>query len=276
MYSPVSSTTSLKRSHRYRPASEAEDVSRLLDPWYATGSSGSEDGDDEIAVYVDSRGELHDPSFRPFPALDHLMQMPHNQAWRARHTVRRAPVADDDEVEAFLRERECGCNHAYACARPCDCARSVCSAAARRSPPPDAVEQRHVAFSPCSSKKRKASFSSAFTRKTRSSTSSSDFSLDSHTSHWSSSTESLRVPEVSRAEEVGEADFMMSTEDDEEPDVDDAKSSDRASSPRPGGSSRFGWQSSTSLSDQVRQQAQDPAAPREPLATNHGDPATLR
>ncbi|TRM61216.1 hypothetical protein BD626DRAFT_570880 [Schizophyllum amplum] len=52
-----------KRHRAYSPSSRADDISRLLDPAYASPTRRAE------GVYVDHHGELHDPDFKLFPPL---------------------------------------------------------------------------------------------------------------------------------------------------------------------------------------------------------------
>jgi hypothetical protein len=58
---------------QYAPASEAQDLSRMLDPTYmrraASGSPASCASALPPTVYVDHAGDMHDPDFRPFPVL---------------------------------------------------------------------------------------------------------------------------------------------------------------------------------------------------------------
>ncbi|KAI0345121.1 hypothetical protein BDW22DRAFT_1000165 [Trametopsis cervina] len=54
-------------SRPYSPSSKRADVSRLLDPSYASSSSSS--ATTSSAAYVDHRGDLHDPDYRDFPVL---------------------------------------------------------------------------------------------------------------------------------------------------------------------------------------------------------------
>jgi hypothetical protein len=58
---------------QYAPASEAEDLSRMLDPAYtkraASASPKSIASALHPTVYVDHAGDMHDPDFRPFPVL---------------------------------------------------------------------------------------------------------------------------------------------------------------------------------------------------------------
>ncbi|EPQ57842.1 hypothetical protein GLOTRDRAFT_114455 [Gloeophyllum trabeum ATCC 11539] len=56
-------------SHR-RPSSKQSsagyDISRILDPAYASASSSSASSSSPSSAYVDRHGDLHDPDFRPF------------------------------------------------------------------------------------------------------------------------------------------------------------------------------------------------------------------
>ncbi|KAI0076854.1 hypothetical protein K474DRAFT_1707790 [Panus rudis PR-1116 ss-1] len=53
----------------YSPASRAQDISRLLDPAYASASTASTSPGLESRAYVDHRGDLHDPDYRDFPVM---------------------------------------------------------------------------------------------------------------------------------------------------------------------------------------------------------------
>lgn len=78
---PLSMTRHLRSARadraQYAPASEAADISRLLDPSYAKRphSPSSSTSSTPLAfalpprVYVDHDGAMHDPDYRPFPAF---------------------------------------------------------------------------------------------------------------------------------------------------------------------------------------------------------------
>lgn len=61
----------------YAPSTRAADISRLLDPAYASGSSSSSSSSaspthhkhGQTRAYVDRHGDLHDPDYRDFPVL---------------------------------------------------------------------------------------------------------------------------------------------------------------------------------------------------------------
>lgn len=61
----------------YAPSTRAADISRLLDPAYASGSSSSSSSTTtpthhrhgQTRAYVDRHGDLHDPDYRDFPVL---------------------------------------------------------------------------------------------------------------------------------------------------------------------------------------------------------------
>ena len=61
--------------HEYSPSSRAADISRLLDPAYASSSSSSSTSASpsprtpQTRAYVDHNGDLHDPDYRDFPVL---------------------------------------------------------------------------------------------------------------------------------------------------------------------------------------------------------------
>ncbi|CCM02141.1 uncharacterized protein FIBRA_04218 [Fibroporia radiculosa] len=80
-HSPMSHiSTLLPHNHhqsQYSPATRAADISRLLDPVYASGSSSSGSSTypsaphhnkrGQTRAYVDRNGDLHDPDYRDFP-----------------------------------------------------------------------------------------------------------------------------------------------------------------------------------------------------------------
>ncbi|KAI0823596.1 hypothetical protein BC628DRAFT_1411601 [Trametes gibbosa] len=61
--------------HQYSPSTRAADISRLLDPAYASSSSSSTvsattpSPHTQTRAYVDHNGDLHDPDYRDFPVL---------------------------------------------------------------------------------------------------------------------------------------------------------------------------------------------------------------
>ena len=69
---PLSHSSS--RSSSYQPSTRQADISRLLDPAYASSSSHSPHSSTtnvgaSATVYVDHKGEMHDPDYRDFPVL---------------------------------------------------------------------------------------------------------------------------------------------------------------------------------------------------------------
>ncbi|KAH9950217.1 hypothetical protein B0H21DRAFT_561782 [Amylocystis lapponica] len=77
-HSPIPHIATLLPHHahsQYSPATRASDISRLLDPAYASssssgsGSSGASPTHAQTRAYVDHRGDLHDPDYRDFPVL---------------------------------------------------------------------------------------------------------------------------------------------------------------------------------------------------------------
>ncbi|EKM55229.1 uncharacterized protein PHACADRAFT_255692 [Phanerochaete carnosa HHB-10118-sp] len=62
------------RTSCYQPSTRQADISRLLDPAYASSSSHSPNSSSSnvrasTRVYVDHTGEMHDPDYRDFPVL---------------------------------------------------------------------------------------------------------------------------------------------------------------------------------------------------------------
>ncbi|KAH9931722.1 uncharacterized protein BXZ73DRAFT_47230 [Epithele typhae] len=61
--------------HDYSPSTRASDVSRLLDPAYASSSSSSSaspstpESQTQTRAYVDHNGDFHDPDYRDFPII---------------------------------------------------------------------------------------------------------------------------------------------------------------------------------------------------------------
>jgi len=88
-------------AHRpYSPSTRAADIARLLDPAYASPSHktafkalGSRNVIRE--VYVDHRGDLHDPDFRDFPTFGHS-----KQRWEPTYGHE---SDDEEEDEDFMR-----------------------------------------------------------------------------------------------------------------------------------------------------------------------------
>ncbi|KAI5900685.1 uncharacterized protein SCHCODRAFT_02608582 [Schizophyllum commune H4-8] len=255
MYSPTSSIGSLKRtSTRYRPATPKQDIERILDSGYASDSVVAKarryDG-----VYVDSTGELHDPSFREFPSLTHLYDLEHNRAHHMLRNPGRVRIASEEEDEMFLsNERPCGCKHPYPCSRPCDCPRSVCPYAARRSPAPSAAPQPPITFAaPVTKTERKSSISSVFSRK-------SERSSHSSSSHSHPTSEPIADATVAEESEGGDTTLVTDkdTASDSEHSSDHTLCSDDASSP---GSSKLRRFRSGSASAVLTKAAQDKARP---------------
>ncbi|PCH37945.1 hypothetical protein WOLCODRAFT_96170 [Wolfiporia cocos MD-104 SS10] len=79
--------------HQYSPSTRAADISRLLDPAYASGSSSSGSSTNtsptqrkhaQTRAYVDRNGDLHDPDYRDFPVLPPSARTSLNMARRRR------------------------------------------------------------------------------------------------------------------------------------------------------------------------------------------------
>ncbi|KAI0723814.1 hypothetical protein C8T65DRAFT_627514 [Cerioporus squamosus] len=73
--------------HQYSPSSRAADISRLLDPAYASSSSSSSmcptpSPQTQTRAYVDHNGDLHDPDYRDFPVLRPTSRASDNQKRR--------------------------------------------------------------------------------------------------------------------------------------------------------------------------------------------------
>ncbi|KAL1716410.1 hypothetical protein EV715DRAFT_205246 [Schizophyllum commune] len=79
-----------KRHRAYSPSTRADDISRLLDPAYASPTSSSRRAE---GVYVDHRGELHDPDFKLFPPLP----KPKAPRWEREESVDDLDALDDDD-----------------------------------------------------------------------------------------------------------------------------------------------------------------------------------
>ncbi|KAI0950217.1 hypothetical protein AcV7_008754 [Taiwanofungus camphoratus] len=93
-HSPIPHIATLLPHHhcaahsQYSPATRAADISRLLDPAYASSSSSGSSASAspthashaQPRAYVDHHGDLHDPDYRDFPVL--------RPTARARHTNR--------------------------------------------------------------------------------------------------------------------------------------------------------------------------------------------
>lgn len=71
---------------QYHPNTRQADISRLLDPAYASSSASSSSSTRGVIqptrAYVDHRGDLHDPDYRDFPVLPtrHKMNLPRRSA----------------------------------------------------------------------------------------------------------------------------------------------------------------------------------------------------
>ncbi|KAL1741424.1 hypothetical protein HDZ31DRAFT_66943 [Schizophyllum fasciatum] len=86
-----------KRHRAYSPSTRADDISRLLDPAYASPTSSARRAE---GVYVDHRGELHDPDFKLFPPLP----KPKAPRWEREDSVDDLDaLADDDEPRETRR-----------------------------------------------------------------------------------------------------------------------------------------------------------------------------
>ncbi|KAH9917431.1 uncharacterized protein B0H18DRAFT_1123618 [Fomitopsis serialis] len=80
-HSPIPHIATILPTHHhtsmYAPGTRAADISRLLDPAYASGSSSSSASTasptrhkhTQTRAYVDRHGDLHDPDYRDFPVL---------------------------------------------------------------------------------------------------------------------------------------------------------------------------------------------------------------
>ncbi|KAF7969519.1 hypothetical protein HWV62_27007 [Athelia sp. TMB] len=62
-------TPHFSSSHKYAPASRAAEDSRLLDPSYSNLPASGSSGSSPLSVFVDHAGDMHDPDYRPFPAV---------------------------------------------------------------------------------------------------------------------------------------------------------------------------------------------------------------
>lgn len=99
--SPIRHITNMLPHHHssssmYAPSTRAEDIARLLDPAYASGSSSSSASTGsptryrhgQARAYVDHHGDLHDPDYRDFPALLTTARAPSAARRRASYDVR--------------------------------------------------------------------------------------------------------------------------------------------------------------------------------------------
>ncbi|EMD38125.1 hypothetical protein CERSUDRAFT_113273 [Gelatoporia subvermispora B] len=74
-HSSGGSTSGAHCHSQYSPSTRAADISRLLDPAYASpasssgSSASSSSAHPQPRAYVDHQGDLHDPDFRDFPVL---------------------------------------------------------------------------------------------------------------------------------------------------------------------------------------------------------------
>jgi hypothetical protein len=84
---PLHTHTSSSRSS-YQPNTRQADISRLLDPAYASSSTASTHSSGNVRActqaYVDHTGEMHDPDYRDFPVL------PPRHQQKNLHTPRRS------------------------------------------------------------------------------------------------------------------------------------------------------------------------------------------
>ncbi|KAH0826972.1 hypothetical protein J3R83DRAFT_4631 [Lanmaoa asiatica] len=87
-------------SRPYSPSSREADIARILDPAYASPAPHSPlTQSPRMArkeVYVDHRGDLHDPDFRDFPPFGHSHMLSRRPLWE------RGYDDDDDEVNEEL------------------------------------------------------------------------------------------------------------------------------------------------------------------------------
>lgn len=70
----------LHHDRQYSPNSRQADISRLLDPAYASTSTAP--GTTCSRAYVDHRGDLHDPDYRDFPVLPAKRRVTNSQKMR--------------------------------------------------------------------------------------------------------------------------------------------------------------------------------------------------
>ncbi|KAI0373087.1 hypothetical protein BV20DRAFT_921711, partial [Pilatotrama ljubarskyi] len=78
-------------NHQYSPSTRAADISRLLDPAYASSSSSSSmsttpSSHAQTRAYVDHNGDLHDPDYRDFPVLRPASRSNQNHSGKRRRT----------------------------------------------------------------------------------------------------------------------------------------------------------------------------------------------
>jgi hypothetical protein len=84
---PTSTAPKRHFSHRRQP--RVADVSRILDPSYLSSSTSSS----PTSVYADIDGNLHDPDYRPFPAV----AAPRRPAWESGGNDNEVDLEDFDE-----------------------------------------------------------------------------------------------------------------------------------------------------------------------------------
>lgn len=94
-------------SRQYSPSSREADIARLLDPAYASPAPHSPlSRSPRMApteVYVDQRGDLHDPDFRHFPVFGHSHM--HSRQSRGEHAYPDGDDDSDDEDCQFEQRR---------------------------------------------------------------------------------------------------------------------------------------------------------------------------
>ncbi|KAI0665270.1 hypothetical protein C8Q70DRAFT_1049425 [Cubamyces menziesii] len=88
-------------NHQYSPSTRAADISRLLDPAYASSSSSSSmsatpSPRHQTRAYVDHNGDLHDPDYRDFPVLP---------AARSHHASKRRRTSASSATRSHSHDR---------------------------------------------------------------------------------------------------------------------------------------------------------------------------
>ncbi|KAH9843106.1 uncharacterized protein C8Q71DRAFT_853604 [Rhodofomes roseus] len=119
-HSPIPHIATILPTHHssmYAPATRAADISRLLDPAYASGSSSSSASTaspthhkhGQTRAYVDRHGDLHDPDYRDFPVLP---------ATRTTSASRRRRTSHGARSRSTSRHGDRHYSTAYSIARP--------------------------------------------------------------------------------------------------------------------------------------------------------------
>ncbi|KZT70101.1 hypothetical protein DAEQUDRAFT_224066 [Daedalea quercina L-15889] len=121
-HSPIPHITTILPTHNhssmYAPSTRAADISRLLDPAYASGSSSSSASTTspthhklgQTRAYVDRHGDLHDPDYRDFPVLP--------ATGRTTSASRRRRTSHDARPRSTSRHADRRYSTAYSLARP--------------------------------------------------------------------------------------------------------------------------------------------------------------